>query len=276
MNPPKYAQIDVGIYADNRVALMMRTHGAVGMGIYIYCLVEIGRQSNYPNMQICVDDIFIEAGAFTNGVEPETFKKVIDDLFRIGLLLKDDDGYAYSNGFNKRTGKDLLANYMRSVTQAGKPKQKTSTNEVDSEPETPAPKPEPKPKQPSYASEIIEHWNAKAQSLRCKKLTSDIEKAVAKRCKEYTLAEIKQGIENYHAIVNDPDCFFSYQWNLAEFLSRANGFPVFSGERDEIVGKYRKDTAPKPEPPQRVKTPEEIALGEERRKMIMERAGFGK
>ena len=102
-------------------------------------------------------------------------------------------------------------------------------------------KPEPKPKQPSYASEIIEHWNAKAQSLRCKKLTSDIEKAVAKRCKEYTLAEIKQGIENYHAIVNDPDCFFSYQWNLAEFLSRANGFPVFSGERDEIVGKYRKD-----------------------------------
>lgn len=103
------------------------------------------------------------------------------------------------------------------------------------------PKPEPKPKQPSYASEIIEHWNAKAQSFRCKKLTSDIEKAVAKRCKEYTLAEIKQGIENYHAIVNDPDCFFSYQWNLAEFLSRANGFPVFFGERDEIVGKYRKD-----------------------------------
>ena len=102
------------------------------------------------------------------------------------------------------------------------------------------PEPAPRPKQPSPAPEIIEHWNANAKSLRCKKLTSDIEKAVAKRCKEYTIDEIKQGIENYHAIVNDPDCFFSYKWNLAEFLSRANGFPVFYGDRDEIIGKYRK------------------------------------
>jgi hypothetical protein len=27
---------------------------------------------------------------------------------------------------------------------------------------------------------------------------------------------------------------------LGEFLSRANGFPVFYGDRDEIIGKYRK------------------------------------
>jgi hypothetical protein len=107
---------------------------------------------------------------------------------------------------------------------------------LGNEPE-PAPK---KPKHTSLAPEIIEHWNANAKALRCKKLTSDIEKAVAKRCKEYTIDEIKQGIENYHSVLNDPACFFSYKWNLGEFLSRANGFPVFCGDRDEIIGKYRK------------------------------------
>lgn len=127
-------------------------------------------------------------------------------------------------------------NYIKTIaSEAGK--KSAEARQAGSDPE---PK---KPKQPSLAPEIIEHWNANAKALRCKKLTSDIEKAVAKRCKEYTLAEIKQGIENYHAIVNDPDCFFSYQWNLAEFLSRANGFPVFFGERDEIMAKYRKSSA---------------------------------
>ena len=98
------------------------------------------------------------------------------------------------------------------------------------------------------AQEIIECWNANAKSLRCKKLTSDIEKAVAKRCKEYTIDEIKQGIENYHSVLNDPACFFSYKWNLGEFLSRSNGFPVFAGDPTEILAKYRingKTQAPK-------------------------------
>lgn len=104
----------------------------------------------------------------------------------------------------------------------------------------PAPKPI-KPMERAPIQEVVECWNDNAKSFRCAKVTSDIEKAVAKRCKEYTLAEIKQGIENYHAVVNDPDCFFSYQWNLAEFMSRKNGFPVFAGDRDEILGKYRKD-----------------------------------
>ncbi|NMB21744.1 MAG: DUF4373 domain-containing protein [Firmicutes bacterium] len=119
------------------------------------------------------------------------------------------------------------------------------------------PKPAPRPKQPSLAPEIIEHWNANAKSLRCKKLTSDIEKAVAKRCKEYTIDEIKQGIENYHSVLNDPDCFFSYKWKLAEFLSRANGFPVFYGDRNEIIGKYRK-TVGKNANPEQPKTRKEL------------------
>ena len=42
-------------------------------------------------------------------------------------------------------------------------------------------------------------------------------------------------------MINDHASFFTYKWNLAEFLSRKNGFPVFAGDRDEILAKYRKD-----------------------------------
>ena len=149
------------------------------------------------------------------------------------------------NGYTCELAKFTInkRNYIKTIaSEAGK--KSAEARQADSDPE---PK---KPKQPSPAPEIIEHWNANAKSLRCKKLTSDIEKAVAKRCKEYTIDEIKQGIANYHAIVNDPDCFFSYKWNLAEFLSRANGFPVFAGDREEIIGKYRKSVGKNANPEQ--------------------------
>lgn len=103
----------------------------------------------------------------------------------------------------------------------------------------PAPKPI-KPMERVPIQEVVECWNDNAKSFRCAKVTSDIEKAIRKQLKDYSLEEIQQGIENYHAVINDNASFFTYKWNLAEFLSRANGFPVFSGDRDEIVGKYRK------------------------------------
>lgn len=153
---------------------------------------------------------------------------------RIGLLTDNGDEY-----MNERFAKDCAKIKDTSEKASNSAKIRWSK-----------PEPDPKPKQLSPAPEIIEHWNANAKALRCNKLTSDIEKAVAKRCKEYTIDEIKQGIENYHAIVNDPDCFFSYKWNLAEFLSRANGFPVFAGDRDEIVAKYRKSVGKNANPEQ--------------------------
>lgn len=263
MNPPKYAQIDVGIYADNRVALMMRTHGAVGMGIYIYCLVEIGRQSNYPNMQICVDDIFIEAGAFTNGVEPETFKKVIDDLFRIGLLLKNDDGCAYSNGFNKRTGKDLLANYMRSVTQAGKPKQKTSTKAPEKKPKKAKDEPAADPE--TDTSRAVKGYVALLEAeigtkIACTMSNVEAEKIGAKYGELTPLA-----IRVY------------YLWKTAKGKRvKSDYLSMLAPWVLEKAQDLAKSMPPKPEPPKPDKTPEEIALGEERRKMIMERAGLGK
>jgi len=232
MNAPRYVQIDTAIFANPRVGILLRKHGAAGLGVFVYYLVELGRQAGDVNVSIDADSVFCEGAACALGIDIDDFNVITSELLRIGLLCSDG-GRIFSAGFNKRTGKEILANIKRSETL----KSKT----------TPEPDPK-KPKQPNPAPEIIEHWNANAKSLRCKKLTSDIEKAVAKRCKEYTIDEIKQGIANYHAIVNDPDCFFSYKWNLAEFLSRSNGFPVFAGDPTEILAKYRingKTQAPK-------------------------------
>lgn len=177
----------------------------------------------------------LKVAAYALRVPLDELMQFIRICVRIGLLTDNGDEY-----INERFAKEC-ARIKETSLKASISAKKRWDKEV--------PKPAPRPKQPSHAPEIIEHWNANAKSLRCKKLTSDIEKAVAKRCKEYTIDEIKQGIENYHAIVNDPDCFFSYKWNLAEFLSRANGFPVFAGDRDEIIDKYRKSVGKNPEQP---------------------------
>jgi len=240
MNAPRYVQIDTAIFANPRVGILLRKHGAAGLGVFVYYLVELGRQAGDVNVSIDADSVFCEGAACALGIDIDDFNVITSELLRIGLLCSDG-GRIFSAGFNKRTGKEILANIKRSETL----KSKTT------------PEPDPKPKTKSInpmkclpTQEIIECWNAHAKSLRCKKLTSDIEKAVAKRCKEYTIDEIRQGIENYHAIVNDPDCFFSYKWNLAEFLSRQNGFPVFAGDRDEIIGKYRKSVGKNANPGQ--------------------------
>ena len=240
MNAPRYVQIDTAIFANPRVGILLRKHGAAGLGVFVYYLVELGRQAGDVNVSIDADSVFCEGAACALGIDIDDFNVITSELLRIGLLCSDG-GRIFSAGFNKRTGKEILANIKRSETL----KSKTT------------PEPDPKPKTKSInpmkrlpTQEIIECWNAHAKSLRCMKATNAIEKAIVKLCKEYTLDEIQQSIENYHSVLNDPACFFSYKWNLGEFLSRANGFPVFCGDRDEIIGKYRKSVGKNAKPEQ--------------------------
>jgi hypothetical protein len=238
MNAPRYVQIDTAIFANPRVGILLRKHGAAGLGVFVYYLVELGRQASDVNVSIDADSVFCEGAACALGIDIDDFNVITSELLRIGLLCSDG-GRIFSAGFNKRTGKEILANIKRSETL----KSKT----------TPEPKPKTKSINPMKrlpTQEIIECWNAHAKSLRCMKATNAIEKAIAKLCKEYSLDEIQQSIENYHSVLNDPACFFSYKWNLGEFLSRANGFPVFAGDRDEIIGKYRKSVGKNANPEQ--------------------------
>jgi len=201
--------------------------------ISIEIMMRSGGWIEHADLEIYTDDY---------GVELDVLNSFFSYCESIGVFTSDGSRYTaeiVQATMQKRKRISEIRSEAGSI--GGKAKAK-----LGNEPE-PAPK---KPKHTSLAPEIIEHWNANAKSLRCKKLTSDIEKAVAKRCKEYTIDEIKQGIENYHSVLNDPACFFSYKWNLGEFLSRANGFPVFYGDRDEIIGKYRKSVGKNANPEQ--------------------------
>ena len=226
-----YFRHDYSARNDQKLIELEIEHGAhIGYALWFKLLEVMGEANGLlPKSKL---SLF----AYAMRIDMDQLNKLICTCERIGLLVDTGDVY-----INKRFYGEYSKIQSRSKINSDNAKKRWDKE---------VPEPAPRPKQPSLAPEIIEYWNANAKSLKCKKLTSDIEKAVAKRCKEYTIDEIKQGIENYHSVLNDPDCFFSYKWKLAEFLSRANGFPVFYGDRNEIIGKYRKSVGKNANPEQ--------------------------
>ncbi len=137
MNAPRYVQIDTAIFANPRVGILLRKHGAAGLGVFVYYLVELGRQASDVNVSIDADSVFCEGAACALGIDIDDFNVITSELLRIGLLCSDG-GRIFSAGFNKRTGKEILANIKRSETL----KSKTSP---DSATKPKKPKSEPKP-----------------------------------------------------------------------------------------------------------------------------------
>lgn len=139
MNAPRYVQIDTAIFANPRVGILLRKHGAAGLGVFVYYLVELGRQASDVNVSIDADSVFCEGAACALGVDIDDFNAITSELLRIGLLCSDG-GRIFSAGFNKRTGKEILANIKRSETLKSKtipePKPKKPKSEQKPDPET--------------------------------------------------------------------------------------------------------------------------------------------
>lgn len=139
MNAPRYVQIDTAIFANPRVGILLRKHGAAGLGVFVYYLVELGRQAGDVNVSIDADSVFCEGAACALGVDIDDFNVITSELLRIGLLCSDG-GRIFSAGFNKRTGKEILANLKRSETLKSKtipePKPKKPKAEPKPDPET--------------------------------------------------------------------------------------------------------------------------------------------
>lgn len=140
MNAPRYVQIDTAIFANPRVGILLRKHGAAGLGVFVYYLVELGRQASDVNVSIDADSVFCEGAACALGIDIDDFNVITSELLRIGLLCSDG-GRIFSAGFNKRTGKEILANIKRSETlksktspeSATKPKKPKSEQKPDPE-----------------------------------------------------------------------------------------------------------------------------------------------
>jgi excisionase family DNA binding protein len=89
-------------------------------------------------------------------------------------------------------------------------------------------------------NEIVEVWNNTAKICKCRKVTNEIIKAAKKRLETYSLEEIKTIILNYQTILQDENTYFTYAWNLYEFLTRAKSFEYFNDDIIVLADKYRK------------------------------------
>jgi len=113
MKNPTYIQIDGSILGDSKIAVLLRRHGAVGLAVYLYSLIQIN-QSNVDSLHL--DEGFTECASVVLDITKETLGKVIETLIGIGLLICDGEAY-YSHGYTKRTGEYKEANRKRSESQ---------------------------------------------------------------------------------------------------------------------------------------------------------------
>jgi len=139
---------------------------------------------------------------------------------------------------------------IRKYNKSSKPKlpKKIKSSLPDPKPELhPAPLPEKTNKSDSDnkklmadVNEIVEAWNNTAKICKCRKVTNEIIKAAKKRLETYSLEEIKTIILNYQTILQDENTYFTYAWNLYEFLTRAKSFEYFNDDITVLSAKYRK------------------------------------
>lgn len=64
-------------------------------------------------------------------------------------------------------------------------------------------------------------------------LTEEIQKAIQKALSIYGLDSIVEGIKHYMIVFKDKNYFFSYKWNLMEFLKQSNALPTFLENGDK-------------------------------------------
>ena len=73
---------------------------------------------------------------------------------------------------------------------------------------------------------LLDFWNGK-NITRHANLKPDIESAIKKALKDYSVEDIEKAIETYSIIYHGAEYYFKHKWTLAEFLSRSKGLPVF-------------------------------------------------
>ncbi len=168
-------------------------------------------------------------------ITQKEYHQFLDACISVGLFQVDCDGNVFSPSFLKwLTKKQSL---VERGSKGGKIAQAKLHPETKKEKE-PEPEKQKSAKDQESIAEIVAFWNENAKKCRCIKITSDIQKAIQKRLKEFSIEEIKQAIKNYQLVVQHPKSFFKYTWNLQEFLTRANALPVFYGDTDQILEKY--------------------------------------
>jgi hypothetical protein len=108
-------------------------------------------------------------------------------------------------------------------------------------------------------SRLFDFWNQQG-IIRHEKLTPEMKKAIAKILKVLTLEQVMVCITRYKQIIEDEGFFFSYRWNLADFLNRKNGIKDFLDDGAKWVSyqahlKAQKQAKPPEKDPDRFRDP---------------------
>lgn len=97
-------------------------------------------------------------------------------------------------------------------------------------------------KENTKEKEIFDFWNSQHIQTH-QKLTGEMQKAIGKALKTYSMDEIKTAIQRYGTIYNS-NYYWHYQWRLDDFLKQKNALPSFLDEGSKWINykNQRKDT----------------------------------
>jgi len=164
-----------------------------------------------------------------NNISVEIIKKRLAELQKVGLIILykvNEEIYLYFPNFSKyqKLRSDIkpkiefpepVTNSIQSVTDS---KQIVSNSSIEDKIS------KDKIREDNNIYTILEHWNSKNIKNLSKKETKVREKTIKKLrvwLKDYSLDEIIEAINNYAIIISNPDkFFFTYKWQLWEFLDR--------------------------------------------------------
>lgn len=74
--------------------------------------------------------------------------------------------------------------------------------------------------------DIFDYWNLKKVTVH-KKLTVDIKSKIKTRLKEFSIEDIKKGIDVYAEVYHAKDTWWTHKWSLSKFISQSNGMQDF-------------------------------------------------
>lgn len=98
-------------------------------------------------------------------------------------------------------------------------------------------------KENTKEKEIFDFWNLQHIQTH-QKLTDEMQKAIDKALKTYSMDEIKTAIQRYGTIYNS-NYYWHYQWRLDDFLKQKNALPDFLDEGSKWLNYKNRRKDPK-------------------------------
>jgi len=102
-----------------------------------------------------------------------------------------------------------------------------------------------------HIESVFQHWNS--EGVITHRSVGKFKECLSAALKTYSPDELKAAVSNYADILKSVDCYWSYKWNLHQFLTQKNGIDRFLPENfnrnDYLVRGNKGNQQPPPEKP---------------------------